>query len=78
MQEYIEVSTQIMSIIEEFTDLVEPYSIDELFADFTGSMHQFGNDPIDLAKQIQDKIFNETGVYARAGISANKVISKLC
>ncbi|WP_091014476.1 DNA polymerase IV [Paenibacillus amylolyticus] len=78
MQEYIEVSTQIMSIIEEFTDLVEPYSIDELFCDVTGSLHLFGNDPIDLAKQIQDKIYNETGVYARAGISTNKVMSKLC
>lgn len=33
MQEYIEVSTQIMSIIEEFSDLVEPYSIDEMFID---------------------------------------------
>ncbi|MDN8593222.1 DNA polymerase IV [Paenibacillus sp. 11B] len=78
MQEYIEVSTQIMSIIEEFTDLVEPYSIDELFTDVTGSLHLFGNDPIDLAKQIQAKILNETGVYARAGISTNKVMSKLC
>lgn len=78
MQEYIEVSTQIMSIVEEFTDLVEPYSIDELFADFTGSMHLFADNPIQLAKQIQDKIYNETGVYARAGIGENKVISKLC
>jgi nucleotidyltransferase/DNA polymerase involved in DNA repair len=66
------------TVIEEFTDLVEPYSIDELFADFTGSMHLFGNDPVDLAKQIQDKIYNETGVYARAGIGENKIISKLC
>ncbi|MEK4529769.1 hypothetical protein NST38_30665 [Paenibacillus sp. FSL H8-0104] len=39
MQEFIEISTQIMSIIEEFTDLVEPHSIDELFADFTEPMH---------------------------------------
>ena len=78
MQEYIEVSTQIMTIIEEFTDLVEPYSIDELFADVTGTLHLFGNDPVDLARQIQDKILNETGVYARAGISTNKVMSKLC
>ncbi|KQY91045.1 DNA polymerase IV [Paenibacillus sp. Root52] len=78
MQEYIEVSTQIMRIIEEFTDLVEPYSIDELFADVTGSLHLFGNDPISMAKQIQDKILNDTGVYARAGIGENKIISKLC
>ncbi|SLK16433.1 MULTISPECIES: DNA polymerase IV [unclassified Paenibacillus] len=78
MQEYIEVSTQIMSIIEEFSDLVEPYSIDEMFIDVTGSLHLFANDPVDLAKQIQDKIFNATGVYARAGIGENKIISKLC
>lgn len=78
MQEYIEVSTQIMSIVEEFTDLVEPYSIDEMFADFTGSMHLFANNPIDLAKQVQNKIYAETGVYARAGIGENKVIAKLC
>lgn len=78
MQDYIEVSTQIMSIIEEFSDLVEPYSIDEMFIDVTGSLHLFANDPVDLAKQIQDKIFNATGVYARAGIGENKIISKLC
>ncbi|MDN4602184.1 hypothetical protein P5G61_13195 [Paenibacillus sp. F6_3S_P_1C] len=40
--------------------------------------HLFDNDPVDLAKQIQDKIYNETGVYARAGIGENKIISKLC
>jgi len=78
MQEYIEVSTLIMSIVEEFTDLVEPYSKDELYADFTGSMLLFGIDPIDMAKQIQNKILNETGVFARAGIGENKIISKLC
>lgn len=78
MQEYIEVSTQIMSIMEEFSDQVEPYSIDEMFIDVTGSLHLFANDPVDLAKQIQDKIFNATGVYARAGIGENKIISKLC
>ncbi|OMF76813.1 DNA polymerase IV [Paenibacillus glucanolyticus] len=77
MQEYIDVSIQIKSIIEEFTDLVEVYSIDELFADLTDSMHLFTSDPIDLARQIQDKIYAQTGVYARAGIGETKVIAKL-
>ncbi|HEY2494901.1 MAG TPA: DNA polymerase IV [Paenibacillus sp.] len=78
MQEYIEVSTQIMKITESFTDLVESYSIDEMFSDHTSSMHLFADNPIDLARQIQNKIYNETGVFARAGIGENKVIAKLC
>jgi len=78
MQDYIDVSMQIMKIIEQYTDLVEPYSIDEMFCEFTGSMHLFANNPIDLAKQIQAKIYNETGIYARAGIGENKILSKVC
>lgn len=78
MQEYIEVSSQITQIVETFTDLVECYSIDEMFADVTGSLHLFGDDPIELAKQIQQKILNETGIYARAGVAENKILSKLC
>ncbi|OAB34102.1 DNA polymerase IV [Paenibacillus glacialis] len=78
MQEYIDVSMQIKRIIESFTDLVEPYSIDEMFADVTGSLHFFDDDPIDLARQIQNKIYLATRVVARAGIGENKVIAKLC
>ncbi|OMD76833.1 DNA polymerase IV [Paenibacillus odorifer] len=78
MQDYIDVSMQIMKIVEQYTDLVEPYSIDEMFCEFTGSMHLFADNPIDLAKQIQAKIYNETGIYARAGIGENKILSKIC
>ncbi|MGF7048529.1 DNA polymerase-4 [Paenibacillus sp. DS2015] len=78
MQEYIEVSTLIMKIMESFTDLVESYSIDEMFSDHTSSMHLFADNPIDLARQIQNKIYSETGIFARAGIGENKVIAKLC
>lgn len=78
MQEYIEVSSQITQIVESFTDLVECYSIDEMFADLTNSMHLFADNAVDMAKQIQQKIYNETGIYARAGIGENKILSKLC
>lgn len=78
MQEYINVSVQIVEIIESFTDLVEPYSIDEMFCEFTGSMHLFADNAYDLAKQIQAKIYSETGIYARAGIGENKILAKLC
>jgi len=78
MQEYIDVSMQIKRIIESFTDLVEPYSIDEMFADVTGSLHFFDDDPILMAKNIQTQISLQTGIFSRAGIGENKIISKLC
>ncbi len=78
MQYYIDQSIQITKIVESFTDLVEQYSIDELFGDFTNSMHLFADNPIDLAKQIQMKIKETTGIYARCGISHNKIMAKVC
>ncbi|WP_459954015.1 DNA polymerase IV [Paenibacillus pini] len=78
MQQYIEVSMQITKILESFSDLVESYSIDELFIDCSGSLHLFGNSIIEMARQIQQRILIETGVYARAGIGENKVIAKIC
>lgn len=43
MQRYLEVSCQITDLLERFTDLVEPYSIDEQFLDVTASQTLFGN-----------------------------------
>lgn len=76
MQEYINVSLQITKILQTYTDLVEPYSIDEQFLDITGSLGLFGS-PIEIAKNIQHKVMKETGVYIRVGISENKVLSKM-
>lgn len=58
---------QIKKILETFTDLVEPYSIDEMFMDVTVTKHLFGDDPFEIAKQIQRKIQDQTGVRARVG-----------
>ncbi|WP_172193927.1 DNA polymerase IV [Saccharibacillus qingshengii] len=77
MLAYIEVSAQIAGILEAYTDLVEPYSIDEMFADVTGSLHLYGGDPQELARLIQSRIAIETGVRARFGIGGNKVRAKL-
>ncbi|MBP2240773.1 DNA polymerase-4 [Cytobacillus eiseniae] len=76
MQEYINVSLQITEIFQSYTDLVEPYSIDEQFLDITGSLKLFGN-PIKIATSIQQKVMNETGIYIRIGMSENKVLSKM-
>lgn len=76
MEKYIQVSMEITDIMKHFTDLVEPYSIDEQHLDVTGSLSLFG-DPVTLARTIQDEILRKTGVYSRFGISYNKAVSKM-
>ncbi|GMK43136.1 DNA polymerase IV [Paenibacillus glycanilyticus] len=76
MQAYIDVSLMITDIFRSFTDLVEPFSIDEQFLDVTGSLSYFGS-PEEIATQIQTKIMLYTGVWARVGISSNKILAKM-
>lgn len=77
MAEYIKVSLQITSIYQSYTELVEPYSIDEQHLDLTGSLSLYGGDPASLARHIQQRVLNETGIYTRWGISYCKVVSKM-
>ncbi|MGG6309761.1 DNA polymerase IV [Paenibacillus macerans] len=76
MQTYINVSMQITDIYKSYTDLVEPYSIDEQFIDVTGSMHLFSETPEELARIIQNHVQLATGVYARFGIAETKILAK--
>jgi DNA polymerase IV len=75
MQTYIDVSLEITEILEHFTDLVEPFSIDEQFLDVTGSLRLFGS-PVEIARQIQERIALSVDVRARVGISSTKVLAK--
>jgi len=76
MQTYIDVSMQITRILERYADAVEPYSIDEQFCELTGSLHLHGSE-VETARRIQRDILEKTGVYARVGISDNKVLAKM-
>ena len=76
MQRYIDVSQMITEIFQCYTDMVEPYSIDEQFMDVTGSLHLYGS-PQELASQIQERLLMETGIYTRIGISETKVLAKM-
>ncbi|MFC7394767.1 DNA polymerase IV [Scopulibacillus cellulosilyticus] len=76
MQRYLDVSMQITDILERFTDMVEPYSVDEQFMDVTGSKRLFGTS-FEIAQKIKDAIKKETGVNARCGIGPNKVLAKI-
>ncbi|NWL87475.1 DNA polymerase IV [Paenibacillus sp. 79R4] len=76
MQTYIDVSLMITEIFESFTDLVEPFSIDEQFLDVTGSLSYFGS-PEEIARRIQVKVMMYTGVWIRVGISSTKILAKM-
>ena len=73
---YIEISKKIRAIFYEYTDLVEPLSLDEAYLDVT--QNKKGNPSASLiAQEIRDRIFNEVGLTASAGISINKFIAKV-
>ena len=75
-ERYKEISKQIRNIFFDYTDLVEPLSLDEAFLDVTNNKK---NIPLatDIAKEIRDRIKNEIGLTASAGISINKFIAKV-
>lgn len=73
---YKEISQRIRKIFHEFTDLVEPLSLDEAYLDVT--VNKKGNPSATLlAQEIRQRIFEETGLTASAGISVNKFIAKV-
>lgn len=73
---YKEISNQIHTIFKEYTDLVEPLSLDEAYLDVT---HNKKGNPSasQLAEEIRLRIFNEVGLTASAGISINKFVAKI-
>lgn len=73
---YKEVSRQIMDIFLEYTDLVEPLSLDEAFLDVTINHKNMPSATI-IARQIKARIFETTGLTASAGVSVNKFIAKI-
>lgn len=73
---YQEISKQIRKIFFEYTDLVEPLSLDEAYLDVT--VNKKGNPSASLiAQEIRQRIFDEVGLKASAGISINKFIAKV-
>ncbi|ATA89554.1 DNA polymerase IV [Capnocytophaga stomatis] len=75
-ERYREVSMQIRSIFYEYTDLVEPLSLDEAYLDVTQNKKNNPSATL-IAKEIRQRIFETTGLTASAGISVNKFIAKI-
>ncbi|HRE77730.1 MAG TPA: DNA polymerase IV [Flavobacterium sp.] len=75
-ERYSEISKIIRKIFYEYTDLVEPLSLDEAYLDVT--QNKKGNPSASLlAQEIRKRIFEETGLTASAGISINKFVAKV-
>ena len=73
---YKEISQKIRKIFHDYTDLVEPLSLDEAYLDVTHNKK--GNPSASLiAQEIRLRILNEVGLSASAGISVNKFIAKV-
>jgi len=75
-ERYKEISKQIRTIFHEYTDKVEPLSLDEAYLDVTENKKEILSASI-LAEEIRKRIFEKTGLTASAGISINKFIAKV-
>jgi len=73
---YRSVSAQIMDIFHEYTDLVEPLSLDEAFLDVTENYKGMPSATL-VAREIKKRILEETNLTASAGVSFNKFLAKI-
>ena len=76
MEKYRIASRQIMDIYRDYTDLVEPLSLDEAYLDVTNSPHCKGSATL-IAQEIRRRIFETVGITASAGVAPNKFVAKI-
>ncbi|MCB8818902.1 DNA polymerase Y family protein [Desulfosporosinus shakirovi] len=73
---YMQCSKAFGDILREYSPLIEQYSIDEYFVDFS-NMSLLYKDPVETAYMIKDRIKNELGFTVNIGISTNKILAKM-
>ena len=73
---YVEFSHSVNAIYAEYTDIIEPFGIDESWLDVTASGRLFG-DGYDIAEMIRKRVRDEIGITISVGVSFNKVFAKL-
>ncbi|MBP3313439.1 MAG: DNA polymerase IV [Oscillospiraceae bacterium] len=73
---YVTASRAFIALLQEYSPVVEQYSIDEAWVDMTGSTSLFGS-PILAAEQMKDRIYRELGFTVNIGISSNKLLAKV-
>jgi len=76
MEKYRIASRQIMEIYQDYTDLVEPLSLDEAYLDVSASTRCKGSATL-IAQEIRRRIFETVGITASAGVAPNKFVAKI-
>jgi nucleotidyltransferase/DNA polymerase involved in DNA repair len=76
MSRYVEMSDRIFAILREYTDLMEPLSIDEAFLDVTASQRLFGS-ALEIGRTLKARIRSELGLVASIGLAPNKFLAKV-
>ncbi len=76
MAKYREASQQVMQIFRDYTNLIEPLSLDEAFLDVTGVPHCQGSATL-IAEEIRNRVREEVGITISAGVAPNKFLAKV-
>ena len=76
MRAYMRISRLARDIYERYTDLVEPFGLDEVWLDVTGSTELFGS-AMKIAEEISEAVKFELGITVSIGVSDNKITAKL-
>jgi len=76
MSRYAEMSDRIFGILREYTDLVEPLSIDEAFLDVTASQRLLGPAEV-IGRSLKARVRSELGLVASIGLAPNKFLAKV-
>ncbi len=73
---YVECSRHMVSLLREISPAVEQYSIDEVWADMTGTESLYGP-PVQAAHMIRERVYRELGFTVNIGVSTNKLLAKM-
>lgn len=71
---YMEFSKKVRQILEDYTDLIEPFGLDESWVDVTGDWFKSG---AEIAEEIRQRVKQEVGITVSIGVSFNKIFAKL-
>lgn len=76
-QLFTQYSDRMHAILERFSPVNERASIDEVYSDWTGCTHLFGDDPVQMARLVKEAIRREVGITVSVGIGRSKVMAKV-
>ena len=75
---YREMSRQVMEVFREFTEVIEPLSLDEAYLDISGAVNESeGRWPLGVALDLKRRVKSQTGLTVSVGVSVSKSVSKI-